>query len=185
MIDLEHLRERLFQHEREPDATRDTKAAVLVPLLNLEEGWALLFTRRAEGLSTHRGEISFPGGRVDEGETTLQAALRETEEELSLSGDLVEPLGRLAPVTTVVTGYVIEPWVGLIRNLDDLDPNPHEISEVIVVPMAKLLEDATMRIQKFVSPDGIFANPAYDVGPNIIWGATARILSHLLRVINR
>ena len=158
-----------------------SRAAVLVPLMRDPEPM-LVFTRRSDDLTHHKGEISFPGGRADDGEHAMQAALREANEELGIVPDHVEMLGRLPAVLTVVSGYEIEPWVGVIPRTE-FKPNPREVAEVLEVPVAALLEPGSRRTQKFIREGHMYTNPAFDVGSNVIWGATARILSLLIAII--
>lgn len=176
---LKSLEERLLSPGAPVETFGARPAAVLVPFVQTGGGWALVFTRRAEDLSTHRGEISFPGGRVDDGETTLDAALREAHEELGIVAAHVRVLGRLPRVHTVVSNFEIDPWVGLVPGTE-FAPNPMEISEVLEVPLDTLRREGTKRVQKFIRDGFIYTNPAFDVGPNTIWGATARILEGLL-----
>lgn len=155
-------------------------AAVLVLFLDTPGGLSLVFTRRPDDLSSHPGEISFPGGRVDPGEEPLDAALREAREELGLSPEEVEVLGPMPEALTMSSRYVISPWVAVTEN-SAFAPNPDEIEEVIVASLDDLGKNA--REQRFIQGGGIYTNPAYDLGPNTIWGATARILSELLNVL--
>ncbi|HLF70373.1 MAG TPA: CoA pyrophosphatase [Actinomycetota bacterium] len=182
MIDIPSLRERLAEIEHLPAPEGVVEAAVLVPLIETETGWQLIFTRRSEDLRNHGGEISFPGGRVDAHESAVEAALREAHEEVGINPREVEVLGKLRPVFTIVSGYSIEPWVGVIPH-NDFSPNPAEIADVIEIPIATLREPGTRRVQRFIRSGGIYRNPAFDVGPNTIWGATARILDQLLEII--
>jgi 8-oxo-dGTP pyrophosphatase MutT (NUDIX family) len=158
-------------------------AAVLVPIVDAPAGPLLLLTRRAGDLRTHRGEISFPGGRVDPGEMGRDAALREAHEELGIDPAGVEVLGRLPRISTVVTGYMIAPWVGVI-SCPQLVPNPGEIAEVLEVPLARLQEPGARRDQRFIRRGLMSISPAYDVGPHVVWGATARILASLLDLLD-
>ena len=157
-------------------------AAVLVPLVRHNGEWRLVFTRRSEDLSNHAGEISFPGGRIDDGESPAEAAVRETQEELGVPPDTVTLLGRLASVPTRVSGYLIEPWVGVIQS-NQFDPNPAEIAEVIEVPLERLTGPGVERVQKFIRGGAIYESFAYDLGPNIIWGATGGIVRNLIEIL--
>lgn len=161
------------------EAPGTVPAGVLVPFVLHSDGWRLVFTRRAEGLRRHKGEISFPGGRVDEGEITRQAALREAHEELGIVPEHVDLVGKLGRVFTAVSNYVIEPWVGIMP-LAELTPNPAEIAEVIEVPLEVLLSPDVRRTQKFIFGSVVWTNPAFDIGNDTIWGATARILGELM-----
>jgi 8-oxo-dGTP pyrophosphatase MutT (NUDIX family) len=157
-------------------------AAVLVPIVDAPAGPLLVLTRRAGDLRTHRGEISFPGGRVDPGELGRDAALREAHEELGIDPAGVDVLGHLPRISTVVTGYMIAPWVGVI-SCSELVPNPGEIAEVLEVPLTRLQEPGVRRDQRFIRKGLMQCSPAYDIGPHIVWGATARILASLLDLL--
>ena len=156
-------------------------AAVLIPIVEAPGGPLVVLTRRAGGLRAHRGEIAFPGGRVDAGETDLQAALREAHEELGIDPARVDILGHLPRVHTVVSGYLITPWVGVIAP-SAFVPNPAEIAEVLEVPIPLLLDPGTRRDQRFIRKGRTHLSPAFDVGPNVVWGATGRILDILLKL---
>lgn len=183
VLDLERLRARL-ESPASHDAPEGTElAAVLVPFVTTDEGWSLVFTRRSDELSRHSGEISFPGGRVDDGESPRDAALREAHEELGIVPNSVDLIGALPEALTVVSGYHISPWVGVLESAD-FHPNPREIADVIVVPLAVLSAPGVRREQRFIRAGSLMTNPAYDVGPNTIWGATARILTDLLELLS-
>lgn len=180
---IDSLRARLIESGEGPDIPDATRAAVLVPLVEIEGDWAVVFTKRSLDLKQHRGEISFPGGRVDDGEEARAAAIREAFEELGIVADHVEVLGKLPNVFTMVSGYLIEPWVGVIPRAEYV-LNPLEVGEVIEVPLGALSKPGTRRVQKFIRGGAIYENLAYDVGPHIVWGATARILTDLLDLLD-
>jgi 8-oxo-dGTP pyrophosphatase MutT (NUDIX family) len=182
-VDLAELRKRLEPTRQFRPPPGAVLAAVLVPFLQSDDGWSLVFTRRSDDLSSHAGEISFPGGRIDLGETVVQAALREAQEELGIPPDEVEVIGSLPEIFTVVSGYQISPVVGVISN-EEFAPNPKEIAEVVVVPFETLRSPAVQREQRFIRAGVMVANPAYDVGTHTIWGATARILTSLLELVD-
>lgn len=180
--DLDELRRRLERFDAVERSEGLIQAAVLVPILLGEGGWSLVFTRRTADLPTHPGEISFPGGSIDPGEGSLQAALREADEELGIDPGAVEVIGRLDSAFTRASAYLIDPWVGAIRH-SNFRPNPAEIAEIIIVPVEKLKDRSIRREQKFIRDGQVMANPAYDIGANTIWGATARILTDLLEIV--
>ncbi|MGH2733182.1 MAG: NUDIX hydrolase [Actinomycetota bacterium] len=186
MADLDDDLERLRGRLRSPEIGRlpagPKLGAVLVPLTKGAMGWRLVLTRRTQELRSHRGEISFPGGGVDPGEHPREAALRESREELGILPEEVEILGPLPPVVTNVSRYVILPWVGIVSTVV-FTPSPTEIAEVIEIPLEHLGSPAARRDQRFIRAGSISISPAYDVGANTIWGATARIISHLLDLI--
>lgn len=181
--DLHQLKHRLGSLKTDPPASSELQlAAVLVPFVSRTDGWRLVLTRRTEGLRRHGGEIAFPGGRVDPGEEPRETALRETQEELGIPSEKVEILGPLPLVTTNVSRYVICPWVAIVPPAI-FTPSPEEIAEVIEVPLERFSSPTVRRHQRFVRAGGIALSPAYDIGPNTIWGATARVIGHLLDLI--
>jgi 8-oxo-dGTP pyrophosphatase MutT (NUDIX family) len=166
---------------RRPAGTR--LAGVLLPLVERPEP-SLIFTRRAEDLSRHAGEISFPGGlRHDEDRSLVETALRETEEELGIAPSSVEVLGALPSVHTFVSAILIVPFVGVIDGSPALSPNAAEIAEVLEYSLDRLAsaEDTV----EYSRGDHVYRGFAYEMGANTIWGATARILHDLLDVLRR
>lgn len=150
-------------------------AAVLVPVVNRREALTVLFTRRTAHLHDHAGQISFPGGRAEDGEIPLDTALRETAEEIGLTRDRVEVLGHLSDYTTV-TGYRVTPVVGLIQPPFDLAPDDFEVAEVFEVPLAFLLDPANHQRNQLIH-DGLERHYyAMPYGTYYIWGATAGML---------
>ncbi len=179
------LRERLPSLlDPKPDLPRGvdgTPAAVLVPILASAADPRLVFTKRTDSLSRHAGEISFPGGLVDPGEPLRDAALREAEEELGLASSEVELLGSLSPVHTHVSGILIVPFVGMLWQDPLFTPNAAEIAEVLEFPLADLVAAATE--QEFHHEGRAFQTFVYDMNGHVIWGATARILSSFIDVL--
>ena len=177
----DELRSQLIPVEEalELSAPGSTKAGVLVPLY-LDGGILhVVFTKRREDLRRHPGEISFPGGRQDEGEADLRAtALREAEEEIGLASDAVDVIGALTPTPTIATGYAVYPFVGLIEPGHAWTISPREVAQVIELALPDLQRGYGRR--RLVRRGIPFRTDTYQVGDNLIWGATARILSDLL-----
>lgn len=156
-----------------------TDAAVLVPLYVDGNELHAVFTKRREDLRRHPGEISFPGGRYDEGEEDLRAtALREAHEEIGLPPDAVEIVGALQPTPTIATGYAVYPFVGLIEPGHAWTLSAREVAEVIELPLQALMDGYGRR--RLLRRGLPIRTDTYLVGENLIWGATARILSDLL-----
>ena len=175
-------------------------AAVLIPLIAHAEGLSVLFTERTAHLSSHGGQVSFPGGRAElEDASLVVTALRETEEEIGIPAAAVEVLGSLPELITV-SGYRVLPVVGLIAPPLALQPDPREVERVFEVPLAWLMNGAHHERRVFRMP-GAGSGRAGDAGGAagelqsrrfysmpyggyFIWGATAamlRNLYHLLR----
>ena len=160
-----------------------TEAAVLVALYGYPGDPGLVFTERRADLRRHAGEISFPGGRRDADESLMQTALREAEEEIGLDRTEVEVIGALPPIGTFVTSYKVHPFVGLVGDLRELEPNPAEVETVLAFRVEQLREGFAMR--RLVRRGVPIRTPTYLIGEHLIWGATARILGDLLQRLSR
>src|SRR6476620_5215245 len=160
------------------DAHGGTDAAVLVPMHGWPYNPGLVFTERRSDLKRHAGEISFPGGRRDDGEQLLETALREAEEEIGLTRDNVEVVGALPPIGTFVTNYKVHPFVGLIDEGMRFEPNPAEVESVLVASLDELAAGCERR--RLVRRGVPIKTETYLISDNLIWGATARILGMLL-----
>jgi 8-oxo-dGTP pyrophosphatase MutT (NUDIX family) len=159
-------------------------AAVLVPLFEDDAGdLHAVFTRRRHDLRRHAGEISFPGGRRDEGEALLDTALREAHEEIGLPPADVHVIGALPPTPTFVTNYAIYPFVGLIEAGFAWVVAHAEVAEVLELRLEELRAGYGER--RLVRRGIPFRTPTYEAGGHVIWGATARILGELLARTSR
>jgi 8-oxo-dGTP pyrophosphatase MutT (NUDIX family) len=156
-----------------------TEAAVLVPMHGWPENPGLVFTERRSDLRRHAGEVSFPGGRRDPGESLLDTALREAEEEIGLERASVVVAGALPPVGTFVTGYKVHPFVGLIAEGLRFEPNPAEVESVLVATLDDLRAGYGRR--RLIRRGVPIKSDSYLIGDALIWGATARILGELLK----
>lgn len=182
-----HVRRQLQQHIPEARAEWDARpAAVLIPLYREDSAWRLLFTRRTEEVESHQGQVSFPGGLVEDTDTDVEdAALREAWEEIGLQPEEVEILGKLAPMFTV-TQFRITPVVGLIQWPFELRLQRTEVARAFGVPIEWLSEAANLETEyrKPMIPGPEI--PVYHFKPydgEVIWGATARITLDFLELI--
>lgn len=177
------LRTALDPAPRPRPAAGDRLAAVLLPLVRREEVRAV-FTRRTAHLPRHAGEISFPGGLVDEADRDLAAtALRELEEELGVPRDRVEVLGALPPVHTTVSGILVVPFVGMLGPGPAFVPSEEEIAEVLEFPLVALA--AAEAEVAWPVGDHVYRGVAYEMPGATIWGLTARVLHELLEVLRK
>jgi 8-oxo-dGTP pyrophosphatase MutT (NUDIX family) len=160
-----------------------TPAAVLVPLINRPEGITVMLTQRTAHLHDHAGQISFPGGRVDEGDVDrVHTALREAEEETGLSRDMVEVAGML-PEYDIPTGFRVTPVVGWVEPPFELEPDPFEVAEVFEVPLGHFLNPANHQRHSDVVNGRQRNYYAMPYQGRFIWGATAGMLFSLYRVL--
>ena len=185
----EHSVEKKFG-DRAPAA-----AAVLVPLVMRDE-LTLLLTLRTTNLSTHSGQVAFPGGRTDAADRdATDTALREAQEEIGLPRDHVQVLGQL-PIYVTGTAFIITPVVALVTPGFSLRPNPGEVADVFEVPLNYLMNPANHRRHEFefdgvtrqwLSMPYLERGTAPDAGPSVeryIWGATAGMLRNLYRFLS-
>jgi 8-oxo-dGTP pyrophosphatase MutT (NUDIX family) len=161
-------------------------SAVLVPLYD-EDGRAhVVLTRRTWGLRTHQGEVSFPGGRVEPGETPVDGARREADEEIGLDPVAVEIIGELDHLATVSSGSFISPFVGVLPGRPDTRPSPHEVEAVLHVPLSELLDPRVFREERWRFPSGrIQPITFFELVGDTVWGATASLLRQLLVTVTR
>jgi 8-oxo-dGTP pyrophosphatase MutT (NUDIX family) len=160
------------------------RAGVLVPLIPGDSQLRMLFTRRTESVLLHRGQISFPGGQKEPSdENLLETALRESYEEIGLPPSHVEVLGQLDDVFTAVSGYVITPFVGVIpSDLSLLRPAPEEVAGLVLADLARLSDPAVYREERRQFDGKQVIIHYYEVGQDIVWGATGRIVHQFLEV---
>ena len=154
-------------------------AAVLIPIVAVPEP-TLIFTVRSENLPSHKGQISFPGGSIDDDDHSPEAgALRETQEEIGLDPASVKVLGELDSFPTFVSGYVVTPFIGWLDERPELVRNPGEVAEILFVPIAELVEEIR-REPGFEHSGRTYPTEAWVWNDRVIWGVTARIIRQFL-----
>lgn len=168
------LRERLARPQR--------PAAVLLPLIERPGGFTLLFTERARHLAHHPGQVSFPGGRVDEREDAAAAALREAWEEVRMPPEAVDVAGRL-PTHVTGTGFSITPVVGFVRGDFRPYPDPGEVADVFEVPLEAVLAPGALRVAWRERHGTRFKVYELEHSGRLIWGATAAMLKSFKEVL--
>ena len=164
-----------MKHKHEFSALKG-QAAVLLALRGSGAKQQLLLTRRAEHLNIHRGEVAFPGGKWEQGDSSLMfTALRESHEEVGLLPDSVEVIGQLKACPTRA-GMLVTPFVGLIPEHQELFPNPEELESLFWVPVDFFIRDQRARTDIFRWGDQEEWAPVYEWQGYKIWGFTARVI---------
>ncbi len=165
-------------------ATAPAPAAVAV-LFNISNGEpCVLMIKRASSLTHHGGEWAFPGGMIEESdESPMHAALRETNEELGVDAKDIDVWCGMAPVDTS-TGFEVWPYAGRIGDRVVLAPYEGEVAEVVNVPVRVFVDDSSKRTITLIRNGRTRAMPAYAYGNRIIWGASARIISNTIDIVN-
>jgi 8-oxo-dGTP pyrophosphatase MutT (NUDIX family) len=175
-------------------------SAVLVAMFEEEGETRVILTRRSQKLRSHKGEVSFPGGRCDTGETPEQCALREAHEETGLWPESVKVIGSLSPLTTFSSQSYVQPMVGTLASRPALEASPAEVERVFDTKLSDLATDEVFREERWqfseevirreraalfvpVGSDGSFPVWFFELPGDTVWGATARILVELLTAV--
>lgn len=166
------------------------RSAVLVALFERDGETEVILTRRSFALRNHRGEVALPGGRSDPGESALVTALREAHEEVDLDPNEVTPVGWLSPIVSFASESVIWPVVGTLRNQPTLVADPTEVERVFTVALTELVAEGAFVEERWrrdtsrpgADDEGFFPVYFFKVPGELIWGATARVLTELLCV---
>ncbi len=158
-------------------------AAVLILIYPRDGAPHIVFIRRPGTSVHHKDQIAFPGGRIEGSESPVEAALRETEEEVGVRPSLIQVAGSLTPLFIPPSRYCVAPVVGLAAETPAFVPFPEEVAEILEVPLAQLLDPAAVRRETWQLDRGEVSVPFYAFGRHKIWGATAMILSEFLAVL--
>ena len=161
-----------------------TTAAALVLLYPLDGAPQVLLTVRAGRLARHAGQVSFPGGLLDAGESVREAALREAFEEVGLDRAAVRVVGALSPLYITVSDYALHPIVGVADATPDLRPAAAEVARLLPAPVAGLADPTTLRRGTRWREDLHCDVPYFEVRNERVWGATAMVLAELLAVLD-
>ena len=184
---LAHVRSSLEKHKRVTTSEWEARpAAVLLPLFYDNDDWNLLYTRRTESVDSHRGQVSFPGGAIEDVDNgPVEAALREVEEEIGIRGDDVEILGCVDNMWTI-SQFSVTPVVGRIPWPISMDLNEAEVARVFGVPLSWLIDANNLEIELRDIPEFGLKVPVYffkHYDSELIWGATAQITLNFLEII--
>jgi 8-oxo-dGTP pyrophosphatase MutT (NUDIX family) len=172
---------------REELANKSNAAAVLMPLFARDGELHIVYIRRSDHVASHRGQVAFPGGRVEAIDATLlDAALREAHEEVGLDPATVDVIGGLPTMHAAASGIIVAPFVGVIPTDAGLKADPSEVAEIFDVPLSAL-RDPHYRGDYEWKPDGrerASKFPAILYGGQVIWGLTLRITINLLEILD-
>lgn len=189
MSDLRDQLERSLS-KLEPKAETEwdaTPAAVLIPMYQEDGDWKLLFTRRTDSVDVHAGQVSFPGGQIEDADVSIvAAALREAQEEIGLNPEDVEILGQLNPLFTV-TQFLVTPVVGVIPWPYPLRTSPTEVARTFGVPIRWLADPGNLEVKErepLVPGRSIRVYYFKEYEGETIWGVTARITVNLLHMLD-
>ncbi len=157
-------------------------AAVLVPLyLDINESVRLIMTKRPDNMRTHPGDVVFPGGRIEPGESAVETAIREACEEVALPENAIEVVGGLTPLTTRDPNNVIVPVVAKVERPDVLIPQPQEVDVILEPTIEDLLDDSRWQVAEWFGHTMWF----YEFAEGTLWGATAFMVRELLSLLPR
>lgn len=160
-----------------------TRAAVLIPIIAAKDGLELLLTHRTDRVEHHKNQISFPGGAVDANDNSIiEAALRETEEELGISPREIEVVGLIDEVTTP-SRFLITPVVGILKSLPPLRLNEIEVRDVFTVPLSFFHDQKNMRMEYREFEGKKYEVYFYEYGDKTVWGVTAYMIRLFLQCI--
>ncbi len=182
---LARLREAIARRPAiEIAAPQYRRASVLIPLVRDADGWSIVFSRRADNLAAHSGQIAFPGGAVEPGESLEEAVRREAEEEVGIPRASVELTGRLDDLVTN-SGFLVAPFAAVIHERVEYVLQQSEVAEVFEVPMHALLDVRNPEVRHVSFRNRSYPAYFYHHGPYEIWGLTGRIVKSFLDLVWR
>ena len=161
-----------------------TQASVLLPLFIKDGRYWILFMRRTDTVEHHKGEVSFPGGAVDEDDCSLEyTAKRETLEEIGVREEDIEILGQLDDMTTITSHFIVHPFVGVVPFPYAFTLNKREVEHLIEIPLQFFLDYSEPEPVTMNYGGEVFETPAFIYEGTVIWGATERILVNFIHLI--
>lgn len=163
-----------------PDAYH---SAVLILIRKINHSYEILFTLRSSNLNSHKGQISFPGGRVENGESFVDTAFRETYEEIGLESNKIELILQLSTLYVPPSNTIIHPFIGALNEDFHFAINKNEVEEAFWIPLDYFLDDANLTVEKWNFGGQIVDVPLWKIHPKqVLWGATAMILSEFIDI---
>lgn len=161
-------------------------SAVLVLFYQKQNEWHLVLIQRRAYEGVHSQQVSFPGGKQEEGETLQQTALRETQEEVGIASESVEIIGTLSSLYIPPSNFLVYPFVAIARHKPQFQKQDYEVEEILEIPVSFFLDkknhtETTIMVNKNIP----YQVPAFIFEGHVIWGATAIMLSELIEVVSR
>ncbi|MCF7803361.1 MAG: CoA pyrophosphatase [Candidatus Marinimicrobia bacterium] len=184
MIEMNHIRKRIQNHVPRQLAAMDlVRAAVLIPIVESEDNLEILLTVRTDEVEHHKGQVAFPGGAVEPQDADVrETALRETREEIALTPDQIEVIGRIDDLWTP-TGFIVSPFIGYVPMLPELTMEPGEVSDYFTVPLDFFMHDANGYTKKYPRGDTEVDVWFYEYNSYKVWGVTAFIIRNLKSIL--
>jgi 8-oxo-dGTP pyrophosphatase MutT (NUDIX family) len=168
--------------EQTPPPVGSRASAVLIPIFEGPSGPEVVLTRRSQALTNHKGEVSFPGGRVDEGETFIQAAIREAYEEINLDPLHVQVIGEMSALSTYVSNSHIVPVLAYLEKPPSMSAVNAEVDRVFSVALAELVRDDTYVEEHWGTPPNQHQLHFFHLDDETVWGATGKMLHQLINI---
>ncbi|MGC8578867.1 MAG: NUDIX hydrolase [bacterium] len=168
---------------RELYSSKMKRAAVLAIFYNTPEETQLIFTKKAQGIGYHSDQVSFPGGSVENNETPLQAALRETEEEIGIHRKDLDIIGRFHDDSVPISKYIVTPYAAALKTKPEFKLQASEVKEVFTVPFKYFLDELNYTPQVVVIQGNELTVDGYKYENHIIWGLTCRFIRTLVEIV--
>ena len=158
-------------------------AAVLILLYPIKNKWHFFLTKRTNTVENHKGQISLPGGMLEEGESHKEAAIRETFEELGVQSEDINIIGPLTPLYIPISNFKIFPFVGWIKSTPDLNIQSKEVSKVFSPSILSLMDPQTKKIKDSILLGQKVKIPFFNLKNEVVWGATSMIISEFKNIL--
>lgn len=171
------------------DSSNAKKAATILILYYEKEWKFLLIKRSSHPLDKHKGQISFPGGSLEKGESSKEAAIREAEEEIGVQSTQIEILGKLSDLFIPVSNFIVSPYVSIGQDisLEKLVKQESEVADIISISLKDFLDESAVKFKTMTMPNGFVLKkiPVFKIEGEIIWGATAMMLSEFKEIVKK
>lgn len=172
------LARKRFNHNSPPKT-----GGVLILLQSSPESFSFPLILRSDYSGTHSGQVSFPGGKAEEQESPADAAVRETMEEIGVPSEQIQIIGGLTPFHVIPSNFIVHPFIGLLSNPFPFNPDPREVKQILTMNLNELIHDHAMGITDINASGFMVKAPFFKAEKQIVWGATAMILSEFRQIV--